>query len=104
VSLDDEATLDRLLAEQGLGPRRVTVTVPYGTLIPSFVATSNLVAIVSRVVAEWMSHAFPLVLRDLPYPSLELRSYAVWHIHQDSQPAHRWLRRLLAEVASSHPF
>jgi hypothetical protein len=40
-------------------------------------------------------------VRDLPYETAPMRVIMLWHIHQDSQPAHRWFRRLFAETRTT---
>jgi DNA-binding transcriptional LysR family regulator len=103
VALDEDAMLDRVLAEQGSGVRRTVVSVPYFAVVPLFLAATDLIAVLPRRAAAALEGMARLALRDPPYETPVIRILAVWHIHQDAQPAHRWLRRLIGEACRGGP-
>ena len=71
------------------------------SVVPDFLARTDIVAILPRRTAEALVLHGELTLRDLPYEAAPLRLVALWHVHQDAQPAHRWLRRLFIETAAA---
>ncbi|HXK20152.1 MAG TPA: LysR family transcriptional regulator, partial [Polyangiaceae bacterium] len=68
--------------------------------VPVLVAQTDFVAALDRRVAEVFAR--PLGLKLFP-PPLKLPKGSigqVWHEQQHSDPAQRWLRQLLADVAA----
>lgn len=66
---------------------------------PRIVAQSDLVLVVAERIA--LLFAEELALRIFPVP-VEVRAFEIWqlwHPRMQSDPAHKWLRCLLAEVA-----
>lgn len=92
--------IDRALAAAGLA-REVSLRVSHFLNVPSLVASTDLVAALSRRVAEPFAKLFPLQLFELPLRLRPSRVGMVWHdaVHED--PAHRWLRELIAEVSAT---
>jgi DNA-binding transcriptional LysR family regulator len=91
-------SVDRALAALGK-QRTVGARVSHFLSVPPLVARTDLVAALDRRVAEVF--AGPLGLRLLP-PPLKLPKGSigqVWHAQQDREPAHRWLRELIGDVA-----
>jgi DNA-binding transcriptional LysR family regulator len=93
------STADHALA--GLGERRrVTRSVPYFLVALQCVAESDCIATISQRLAR--AHADRFGLQILK-PPLELPAYAIdqiWHPRVESDPAHVWLRRLIAKLAN----
>jgi DNA-binding transcriptional LysR family regulator len=96
---DSPGSVDRALA--ALGKRRmVGARVSHFLSVPPLVARTDLVAALDRRVAEVF--AGPLGLRLLP-PPLKLPKGSigqVWHQQHEGDPAQRWLRQLIADVAA----
>jgi DNA-binding transcriptional LysR family regulator len=89
--------IDSLLEQQGLS-RRQTVVVPHFSSVPFIVAGSDLIA----TVPERLAHKFDkLKLQVLPVPLAipPFRLTMLWHERRDRDPAHVWLRGLIAETA-----
>lgn len=90
--------VDDALAARGLA-RRVAVRTHSFLAAPLLIARSNLVLTApSRMLAEI---AVPLRLRTFP-PPIEVprfRIYEAWHPRVAADPAHRWFRKLVADVA-----
>jgi DNA-binding transcriptional LysR family regulator len=92
-------SVDVALAARGLS-RRVGARVSHFSMVPMLVSRTDLVAAVSRRVAE--PFARPLGLRLLP-PPLPLprgRVGMVWHEQMTNDPGHRWLRGAIDRVAA----
>jgi DNA-binding transcriptional LysR family regulator len=91
--------VDDLLAEHGL-TRRVARVVSHSLLACFMVACTDYVAIMpERLIARMASH---LGLRILE-PPLAIPPHTLslaWHQRNTADPAHRWLRSLIASVAS----
>ena len=91
--------VDLVLQERGLA-RRISRIVPFFGTALELAAASDLVFTLSdRALA---AHPQAARLKGVP-PPLPLSAYAlnlVWHPRSDQDPAHRWLRELLLEVAA----
>jgi DNA-binding transcriptional LysR family regulator len=98
-SLEDTGFIDQWLAERGLG-RRIALRAPYLSAAPILVQ-SDLVAILSRRIAQEFVRNHPLQLRTPPYDSPRVRTVMRWHRRLDRHPAHRWLREVILSVAKN---
>lgn len=91
--------VDLVLQEQGR-QRRVTRVVPFfATALELALATDLVFTVSDRAVAAHPRRDALQVVE----PPLALSAYAlhlVWHPRSDQDPAHRWLRELLLEVAA----
>ena len=94
---DDTGFIDRSLATRGT-KRRIALRLPYLSAGP-VLARSDMVATLSRRVAEAMVGESTLQLRELPFTSPTVRTSMLWHRKLDGYPAHRWLRDLIASVS-----
>ncbi len=93
---DDTGFIDRSLMTRG-ARRRVSVRLPYlsaGVVL----GQSNMVATLSRRIAEAMIQGGGLQIRDLPFTSPTVRTSMVWHRRLEGSAAHRWLRELIGSV------
>lgn len=91
--------VDGELAERGLA-RRVALAIPNFLLIPELVARTDLVATIGERVARHFAERLRLTVLPLPLPLERVRIAMVWHPRKHAEAAHRWLRGVLAEVAS----
>jgi DNA-binding transcriptional LysR family regulator len=89
-SREDTGFIDRWLAEAGLA-RRIALRAPYLSAAPILVQ-SDLVATLSRRIAQEFVRNHPLQLREPPYLSPRVPTVMLWHRRLDRHPAHRWLR------------
>jgi DNA-binding transcriptional LysR family regulator len=92
--------LDDLLARHGRS-RRVVLRVPFQLAVPAALVTSDAVITVPVPIAEhyrlvWPVRAVP-VPRPLQLPPSDL--LLGWHERYDADPAQRWFRELVLEVA-----
>jgi DNA-binding transcriptional LysR family regulator len=78
--------------------RNVVLSVPGFAALPGFVRGSHLLTVMPRLLAA--RYAPALAYAPLPVKAPPLPMYAVWHLRDQQDPAHRWLRaQLLASVA-----
>ena len=94
---DDTGFIDRSLATRG-AKRRIALRLPYLSAGP-VLAKSDMVATLSRRVAEALLRGAALQLRELPFTSPSVRTSLLWHRRLDAYPAHRWLRDLVVSVS-----
>ena len=98
-SREDTSFIDSWLGDQGVA-RRIALRAPYlsAALI---LAQSDLVATLSRRIAQEFIRNHPLELRKPPFESSRVRTVMVWHRRLDRHPAHRWLRDVIASISRS---
>ena len=94
---DDTGFIDRSLATGGTR-RRIALRLPY-LAAGAVLHQSDMVATLSRRVAEAMVRGSTLQLRELPFRSPTVRTTLLWHRRLDGSPAHRWLRELIVSVS-----
>lgn len=90
--------LFQALERQGLR-REVAVSVTHFLAIPEMVAVSDYCATLPRLICQRLAH--DPRLKVLPAP-VDLGSFPVemaWHARHRHDPAHRWLRTLISDVA-----
>ncbi len=91
---------DDALAALGLS-RRVAVTVPHFLVAPHIVAATDLVLTVAARVAALLAEPLGLEVLQTP-PELRMPGFdmaAMWHERTQADPAQRWMRALLEDVA-----
>jgi DNA-binding transcriptional LysR family regulator len=97
---DSPGSVDRALATLGK-KRTIGARVSHFMTVPVLVAQTDFVAALDRRVAQVF--AAPLGLKLFP-PPLKLPKGSVgqvWHEQQHADPAQRWLRTVIAEVAAA---
>ena len=92
--------IDTILAQKGL-TRELAVLAPHFASVPFIVAESDLIATVPRRLALRFSKALKLQVLQIPFTMPPFRLAMLWHERVDSDPAHAWLRGLVAETAGS---
>jgi DNA-binding transcriptional LysR family regulator len=96
----DRSALEDALAAAGLRPR-YRLTVPHSLAVPDLLAGSDMLSIVPAPLARSFVERRELVAKALPYATQHAIVRAVWHRRHEHDPAHLWLRELLAELAMS---
>jgi DNA-binding transcriptional LysR family regulator len=99
-SADATSGIDRALLEMGHS-RDVTLRVSHFLNVPPLVASTDLVAALSRRVAEPFAKMLSLQLFEPPLCLRPSRIGMVWHDSVEADPAQRWFRDVIAEVSSS---
>lgn len=91
--------IDNRLAERGR-TRCVVARVQSFGCMPTLVATSDrLIATVPRSLGTLWSEQWGLELREPEFVRTRFPLRQNWYVSDDSDPAHRWFRQQLAEVA-----
>jgi DNA-binding transcriptional LysR family regulator len=91
------AGLFQALDKQGL-KREVAVSVTHFLAVPEMVAVTDYCATLPRLICRHLAH--DRRLRILPAP-VDLGTFPVemaWHVRYRHDPAHRWLRGLIADM------
>jgi DNA-binding transcriptional LysR family regulator len=95
-----EAAVDVALRERGLA-RTIAVRVPHFLSAPLVIAETDYVLTLPSRVAEAVSAQHRLVLKKPPLPLPRFSFSQFWHVRNDDDDAHRWLRALVKEVAAT---
>ena len=90
--------VDVELAKRGM-QRTVGLRISHFLMVPAIIAATDMVAAVSRRVAEDAARRLPLRLLPPPLPLPRGTVGQVWHARTESSPAHAWLRRTVEEMA-----
>ena len=89
---------DDVLAKMGR-ERRIVCSLPSFLLTPALVASSDLIAMIpARLAALHRNH---VDLFDPPFPSPRFSVDILWHPRRQGDPAHVWLRSIVARIVSS---
>jgi DNA-binding transcriptional LysR family regulator len=90
--------VDTVLSQRGLS-RQIAVHVPNFLVAPTIVAASDYVNTGPARLARLLVGMLPITLRPPPIalPSFELK--LAWHPRLEHDPAQRWLRELIVELA-----
>jgi DNA-binding transcriptional LysR family regulator len=96
------AQVERALQRNGIADR-ISVRVAGFLALPTIVASSDLLATVTRALALLMTDAVPLQIcqHPLKLPPLKIRQF--WHERFDADPGVIWLRRMLRDATRDTP-
>lgn len=97
IRRDTTGYLDRVLATHNL-ERRITVTTPHMLLLPSLIATSDLIASIPSRVAHYFAEQNNLEVFELPIKTEPWAVSMLWSKLADKDSANRWLRQLLKQI------
>jgi DNA-binding transcriptional LysR family regulator len=98
-SREDTGFIDRWLAEDGLA-RHIATRAPY-LATAAILVQSDMVAILSRRIAQEVVRNNPLLIREPPYDTSRVQTIMLWHRRLDDHPAHRWLRGIVLSVTKA---
>ena len=93
---NDALGFDRTLEARGVH-RRYAVTVPGFAAVPAFLRGTALLASLPSFLRAGLMRPFACV--PLPMEGVELPMYMVWHVRNQNDPRHAWLRGCLETVA-----
>jgi DNA-binding transcriptional LysR family regulator len=93
----DTGFIDTWLAEHGLA-RRIALRAPYLSAA-AILIQSDMIATMSRRIAQELVRSHPLEIREPPYDSPLVRISMLWHRRLDRHPAHRWLRSVVLSAS-----
>ncbi|WP_102110296.1 LysR family transcriptional regulator [Oceaniglobus roseus] len=88
---------DAALARVGR-QRRVVMTMPFFTGVARAVAESDLIALMPAQLADHFAPRMGLAVYGPPMPVPEAHLVMFWHKRSTQNPAHRWLRALIADL------
>jgi DNA-binding transcriptional LysR family regulator len=80
---------------------RLSLRVRNYLTVPHVVAQSDLAAIVPSRLARAFAEVLPLTMFETPLKLPTIQYSIYWHDRTQGSPPHRWLRRLIADVANS---
>ena len=93
------SAVERVLETLGV-PRHVQVTTVGWLPLPFVVAGTDLVAILPERLARRVAATVGVAVCEPPFGAAELIEAAWWHPTRSGDPALRWLRSIVAEVAA----
>ena len=67
------------------------------SLMPYLVSETDAIAVLPRSIAEYMKTRFPIAIVDNSRIPSRMETALCWNIGAESDPAHRWMRRLILE-------
>jgi DNA-binding transcriptional LysR family regulator len=94
---DDTSFVEKSLATAGLR-QEVVADAPYLSLVV-LLATTDMVALLARRFAEAVAAKPAMMVSDLKFATPAIPCVISWRRHLEDDPAHIWLRRMIAEVA-----
>lgn len=92
--------VDEALAARGR-QRRIVLTVNQFFTAGRVVAQSDLLTVLPEGFVEAMGNGADLVTRELPLALDPVHVEMIWHLRQDTNPAHRWLRDQILATADA---
>ena len=93
---------DEVLAELGRA-RRCVVTVSQFLVAPFVVPHTDHCFTLAERIARPLADLVPVRVLPIPFDMPEITVWSFWHERVHDDPAHRWLRSALADVASALP-
>jgi DNA-binding transcriptional LysR family regulator len=94
--------VDDVLKRHGV-PRRIAFTTPSFLVAPQVVATTDLVMILPGRIAAALAGQLGLATFEPPLEVPGFRMAMFWHDRHDSDPAHSFIRREIAQVVDALP-
>lgn len=96
----DKAALAKAYASRGQAPR-VGVTLPHFLALPALLKVEGYAAIVPRQLGQFLKSNAQAQMHEMPFPTAVLEVSSLWHVGQNRDPAHMWLRRIIHEASAS---
>ena len=94
------AIFDDLLARHGLS-RHALVAVTNFTAVPDLLQRSDMIGVFTSLAANVFRKSFELVTRPVPGDVGKISTNMVWHVRNDRDPKHVWLREQIKAVYRS---
>jgi DNA-binding transcriptional LysR family regulator len=94
--------VDDVLKQHGI-PRRIAFTTPSFLVAPQVVAMTDLVMMLPARIAAALEAQLRLATFEPPLEVPSFRMAMFWHDRHDSDPAHAFIRREIAQVAAALP-
>jgi DNA-binding transcriptional LysR family regulator len=90
--------VDTELSRRGL-TRRVALQISSFLVAPQLVAESDMITTGPELLLRQVSATLPVVLLKAPLPLPRFELVLVWHTRRDHDPAHVWMRDVVARAA-----
>ena len=90
----DKAALARAYASHGQAPR-IGVVLPHFLALPALLAVDGYAAIVPRQLGQAWTRDRQAQMHEMPFPTSVLEVSSLWHVGQNRDPAHAWLRQVI---------
>ena len=94
------AIFDDLLARHGLR-RHALVAVTNFTAVPDLLRRSDMIGVFTELAAEVFRTSFKLATRPVPVDVGKISTNMVWHVRNDRDRKHAWLRQQIKAVYKS---
>ncbi|MGL5836173.1 MAG: LysR family transcriptional regulator [Waterburya sp.] len=94
IRRDEIGVIDRVLAKHNL-QRRVALTVPHMLVLPSIIASTDLITVIPARMAQYFSRINEIEVFDLPINLDPWTISMLWSQLSDNDEAGRWLRQTL---------
>ena len=88
------------LGQQNL-KREVAVSVTHFLAVPEMIAVTDYCATLPRLICRWLKRDPRLKVMPAPVDLGTFPVQMAWHVRYRHDPAHRWLRRVVSELAKS---
>jgi DNA-binding transcriptional LysR family regulator len=86
---------------------RQSIQIKDQILVPTFpgmlyqLPGTQLIATVQRRLATALAPSLSIRLLEIPFEVAMLRETSIWHLRNDDDPGHRWLREMVSRVAQA---
>lgn len=94
---------DRWFEQEYGSARRVETSLHSFELLPLFVLDSDLIAVLPTRLAKYYSQILPIAQYPLPLEAPVLTEVLQWNRYRDEDPANKWFRERLVEMADTFP-
>lgn len=98
---DMTGLVDKLLQQQDL-KRHISMAVPHFLVAPFILSKTDLIATLAERVAKTYAEILGLKIFSLPLEAGGFPVSMLWHSKNNSDPAHTWLREVIAQVCSEN--
>ncbi|MDL2402526.1 LysR family transcriptional regulator [Rhizobium mayense] len=96
----DRNALEKAYSSRGALPR-VGVVLPHFLALPALLAVEGCAAVVPRQLGRALEASKQAQMQELPFPTAVLEVSSLWHVRQNRDPAHAWLRRIIVESSAT---
>jgi DNA-binding transcriptional LysR family regulator len=95
----DDRFVDNQLATLN-AERAIGLTVPHWLPVPAIIQATDLVAVMTERHARRFTESHDLAFVDVPFAPAHFHWSIYWHKRHRANPAHRWLREVIGQVAA----
>ncbi|MBB3595160.1 DNA-binding transcriptional LysR family regulator [Rhizobium sp. BK529] len=96
----DKAALAKAYASLGQAPR-VGLVLPHFLALPALLAVDGYAAIVPRQLGQFLKSSAQAEMHEMPFPTAVLDVSSLWHVGQNRDPAHTWLRQIIHAASAN---